>query len=223
MCILSGVAAREARRLAIADSIGPRLRLRRQRKGISLRALAREVGVSPSLVSQIEQSKANPSVGTLYAIVTALGISLDELFVEDEGAARDAEEGDAAGGRSPPPPMPPSPVLRMRDRPVLRLATGVEWQRLSAAPEPDVDFLLVTYDVNGASCPADALMRHNGREYGLVLEGRLGATVGFETHELATGDSIVFDSGTPHRFWTIGDEPCVVVWTVIGRSGDRES
>ena len=83
-----------------------------------------------------------------------------------------------------------------------------------------MDFLFVTYDVGGASCPPDVLMRHSGREYGLVISGHLGATIGFDSFELGPGDSIVADSTTPHRFWTIGDEPAVVVWTVVGRAGD---
>ena len=181
------------------------LRARREEADMSVRALARIVGVSPSLISQIELGKANPSVGTLYAIVTALGLSLDELFAAP-----------AANGASP----PDDAVLRAADRRRLDLDTGVGWERLTPSPDPDVDFLHVTYPVAGESCPPDALMRHAGREYGLVLSGCLGATVGSESYELEPGDSIVLDSTTPHRFWTIGEEPSVVVWTVIGRGGD---
>ncbi len=47
---------------------------------MSLRALARQVGMSPSAMSQIETGRSRPSVRTLYAIVTALDMSLDELF-----------------------------------------------------------------------------------------------------------------------------------------------
>jgi quercetin dioxygenase-like cupin family protein len=61
---------------------------------------------------------------------------------------------------------------------------------------------------------------HTGQEYGLVLEGRLGATVGFDSYELDPGDSITFNSTTPHRFWTIGDRPSVAVWTVVWSDGD---
>jgi quercetin dioxygenase-like cupin family protein len=63
-------------------------------------------------------------------------------------------------------------------------------------------------------------MCHTGYEYGLVLTGRMGATVGEESYELAPGDSIAFDSTRPHRLWTLGDEPAHVVWTVVGRADD---
>jgi transcriptional regulator with XRE-family HTH domain len=205
-----------------AGPLGAELRRRREEAGVTLRALARELGVSPSLISQIEHGKANPSVGTLYAIVTALDISLDQLFLET---------GPRSGGSAAGPPSRSAdrrraaaavdgPVLRKPDRPSLTLASGVRWERLTTTPDPEVDFLYVTYEVNGESCPPNALMRHSGREYGLVLQGRLGATVGFENYELDVGDSIAFDSTTPHRFWTIGDVPSVVVWTVVGRHDD---
>src|SRR5438874_11300714 len=67
-------------RSADASNIGARLRAEREHLGITLRELARRVGVSPSLVSQIELDRVNPSVSTLYALVTELGISMSDVF-----------------------------------------------------------------------------------------------------------------------------------------------
>src|SRR5215831_15189217 len=74
------------------SGIGERLRAERQRSGMTVREIARRVGVSPSLVSQIERGKVNPSVSTLWAMVTVLGLPMSELFSEpapspDAGAA----------------------------------------------------------------------------------------------------------------------------------------
>jgi transcriptional regulator with XRE-family HTH domain/quercetin dioxygenase-like cupin family protein len=78
-------------------SLGDRIRAERVRRGVSLRALAREVGVSASMISQIETGKSRPSVSTLFAITTALGMSLQDVFdpappgvPEDEGGGPDA-------------------------------------------------------------------------------------------------------------------------------------
>ena len=60
--------------------VGERLREARQRRGVSVRSLARDLGVSASLISQIETGKSQPSVSTLYAITTALGISVEDVF-----------------------------------------------------------------------------------------------------------------------------------------------
>jgi transcriptional regulator with XRE-family HTH domain len=199
---------------ATADrpSFGEALRARRQENRISIRALADQVGVSPSLVSQIENGKVNPSVETLVALVTALGLSLDELFLDVPVSA--GEPLPKPGGTG---------VVRRGRRPHIELATGVIWDRLTPTHEQGVDFLYVVYEVGGASCAPGAFMRHHGREYGLILSGRLGAAVGFETFELGPGDSIVFNADEPHRLWTIGDEPVRATWTIIGRRGDDRS
>lgn len=60
-------------------------------------------------------------------------------------------------------------------------------------------------------------MRHNGREYGYVLSGRLSVTIGFDTYEVGPGESVAFDCTLPHRLATIGDEPVEAVWFVVGR------
>ena len=213
----------------LAEPVGEGLRQHRQDAGMSLRALARKVGVSPSLISQIEHGKATPSVGTLYAIVSELGISFDELFFDGpRGAVERAEESperhaDSGNERTPSSHwQAPSegPVLRSRNRLTLTLATGVRWERLTASHDPGVEFLHCTYPVGGESCPADKLMTHSGSEYGIVLQGKLGATVGDEDYELEPGDSIAFESTTPHRIWTIGEQAALAIWTVVGRDDD---
>src|ERR1700754_4825146 len=218
------------RREALAEPVGEGLRKHRQEAGMSLRALAREVGVSPSLISQIEHGKATPSVATLYRIVSELGVSLDELFFDNpRGAAATAEPKAPAGAEAGNEGAPSShwkapsegPVLRSGNRLSLTLATGVRWERLTASHDPGVEFLYCTYPVGGESAPADDLMTHSGSEYGIILEGRCGATVGEDHYELETGDSIAFDSRTPHRIWNLNDDrEMVAIWTVVGRDGD---
>jgi mannose-6-phosphate isomerase-like protein (cupin superfamily) len=112
------------------------------------------------------------------------------------------------------------PVVRADERKAIQLDSGVRWERLTSVTEHDVDFLYVVYAVGGASCAEDSLMRHAGREYGHVIAGRLGVTVGFDTYELGPGDSIAFDSTMPHRLFNAGDVPAEGIWFVIGRGGD---
>jgi transcriptional regulator with XRE-family HTH domain len=188
------------------SKVGTRLRQAREQRGISLRELARRVGVSPSLVSQIELDRVNPSVSTLYAIVTELGMTMSDVFGE-QGGARVVQPSDG---------LAQTPETRR----VINLASGVRWERLTRDSDRDVEFLYVVYPVGGESCPADALMTHGGREYGYVSRGRMGVQVGFEEYELEQGGSIAFDSSSPHRLWTIGEEPVHAVWVVIGREAD---
>jgi transcriptional regulator with XRE-family HTH domain len=193
------------------SKIGGRLREERERRGISLRELARRVGVSPSLVSQIELDRVNPSVSTLWAIVTELGMTMSDVFGEaaPEPTQIVPSAGDADGI-----------VARPDTRRVINLASGVRWERLTPHSDPDVEFLYVVYPVGAESSPEDALVTHGGREYGYVSSGTLGVRVGFDEYELGPGASIVFDSSSPHRLWAVGDEPVHAIWVVIGRAGD---
>jgi transcriptional regulator with XRE-family HTH domain len=187
------------------DGVGQRLRSERERHGVSLRELARRLAISPSALSQIETGRSRPSVGTLYAIVSELDMSLDELFGSPRAAVAPAT---GAG------------VVQRRDeRKRIDLESGVRWERLTPTPEPDADFLYVVYEVGGASSRRGTHMRHMGREYGLVLSGRLRVTIGFdEEHELGPGDSIAFESSRPHRLENTGNEPVEAIWFVVGRS-----
>ena len=60
-------------------------------------------------------------------------------------------------------------------------------------------------------------MRHTGREFGFVLKGTLGLTVGFDEYTLEAGDSVFFDSTVPHRLHNDGEETVEAVWVVLGR------
>jgi transcriptional regulator with XRE-family HTH domain len=169
--------------------LGRSIRTVREQRGLSLRELARRVDVSPSFISQIELGKANPSVGTLYSIVSVLGTTLDVPLQPAEGRSR----------------------VEM---------SGVVWERLTHDHDPYVDFLHVEYAPGSSSCAPDQLMRHGGREYGHLVHGRLDVQVGFETYPLGPGDSIHFDSSTPHRLSNPYDEPATAVWFVLARRDD---
>lgn len=201
-----------------APGFGARLRAERERKGIGVRELSRQLDVSASMISQIERERVMPSVNTLYSITSALGLSLDELFGGAPAAA-----GPRFDGGAPPAPRGPGFVQRREDQQSLSLGSGVRWDLLTSEPSTAVEFLRVTYEAGSESTPENALMRHSGHEYGTVVEGALGVTVGFETHELQAGDSISFDSSTPHRLFNTGEVPAVAVWVVVGRGADPRS
>ncbi|MGO8891882.1 MAG: helix-turn-helix domain-containing protein [Streptosporangiaceae bacterium] len=213
--------------------LGPRLRLVRAGRQLSVRELARRVGCSASLISQIERGVSVPSVGVLYSLATELGSSLDYLLFgsgagpgagRDDDAGADAEAGadagaDAgagagsgegsiggpaaggsgrAGGGGASPPL--AIVQRGDGRKIIDLASGVRWERLTPQSEAMTDFLEVIYSPGGHSTDERRPLRHDGREYLLIISGTLQANVGFESYELGPGDSIAFDSSTPHEY-----------------------
>jgi transcriptional regulator with XRE-family HTH domain len=206
---------------AAVPPLGARIRQARLERGTSLRALAREVGVSASLVSQIETGKSQPSVSTLYAITTVLGISVESLF--------DARASSPMAGVNPPGAVLPAlaafaadpgrrigPLVGAGERETLELDSGVVWERLGRVPGADVDFLLVTYRPGGSSSGSGGLMRHTGTEYGYLTSGELILTLGFDEYTVRPGDAVSFESTTPHRYRNDGEVPAVGVWFVSG-------
>jgi transcriptional regulator with XRE-family HTH domain len=225
---VAGTPAQNRRRArspeTVHDEVGQELRTHREQRGLSLRELARRLSISPSALSQIETGKSRPSVSTLYSIVSELGISLDELFGGRESSRVRPKRSPARPAEPEPPAELPRPdsgrLQKAAARQALELQSGVRWERLTAQPDPEADFLYVVYDVGGSSSQNDLFMRHAGREYGLVLTGTLEVTVGFDTYEVGPGDSISFDSTIPHRLRNLGSEPVTGIWFVVGRSGD---
>ena len=178
---------------------------------MSLRGLARAVGVSPSLISQIEHGKATPSVGTLYAIVSELDISLDELFFDGPRGAAAAPAPAAKPRPAARRPRPTSGRRRARVRscapPTASRSRSPPTSAGSGSPPPTTPGRVPLRHLPGRRrvLPGrrpDAPQRHRVRA---GSSGRLGATVGEESYELGPGDSIAFDSPRPHRIWTTGE------------------
>ncbi len=202
--------------------LGPRLRLVRASRQLSVRELARRVGCSASLISQIERGVSVPSVGVLYSLATELGSSLDYLLF-GSGAAPDGVSAETPAADSGPAVTPeprlaaPSAVMVQRgcDRRIIDLASGVRWERLTPQPEAMTDFLEVIYSPGGHSTDERRPLRHDGREYGLIISGTLQANVGFESYELGPGDSITFDSSTPHEYLNKTGDYVHAIWVVV--------
>jgi len=209
--------------------LGPRLRLVRVGRELSVRELARRVGCSASLISQIERGVSVPSVGVLYSLATELGSSLDYLLfgsgrgpdgdVRAEEDAAPVPRGTAAGGAAAAAgdaaAAPAAIVQRGCDRRIIDLASGVRWERLTPQPDAMTDFLEVVYSPGGHSTDERRPLRHDGREYGLIIRGTLQANVGFESYELRPGDSIAFDSSTPHEYLNKTGDFVHAIWVVV--------
>jgi transcriptional regulator with XRE-family HTH domain len=196
------------------SQIGERLRQARQAAEMTVREVARRVGVSPSLISQIERNKVTPSVSTLWSLVTVLGLSMGDLFDGVEPEAREL------GARPVAAPAEDSRVTAPGHRPVINLESGVTWERLTADRDQVVEFLTIVYPPGAESCLEDSLLRHSGKEYGYVLHGVLGVRVGFDEYELLPGMAISFDASAPHRLYAVGSRPAEALWVVVGRQSD---
>jgi transcriptional regulator with XRE-family HTH domain/quercetin dioxygenase-like cupin family protein len=188
----------------LAGDIGRRLAAYRGQRGMRVAELAREIGVTPSLISQIERGLSRPSVSTLFAIAQALDVPVDAFFREPPQAL--AGPADPAGpGPSPAPArpdeVPPAEgryVVRRGGRAVIDIEGGVRWERLTRRNLDHLDFFELVYQPGAESHPRQ--YTHPGTEMVLVMSGCLEITVGFELYRLEPGDSIGFPSTMPHRY-----------------------
>lgn len=202
----------------VHDEIGPKIRAARLARGYSLRQLAGEVGVSASLLSQVETGKVQPSVATLYALVSALGGSLDrmlgvaggrkELDPYPEGALKSPFGGDQL------PEATKAVVQRRNENPTLDMDNGVRWERLSGSSDV-LEILLVTYQKGASSSAEGKLMRHSGHEFVYLLEGTLTVQVGFDVFEVEAGDSFNFESTQPHMYVNRSEGTVRGIWYTL--------
>lgn len=181
--------------------VGARIRLARQRRGLTLAHVGRATGLTPSMLSMVERGVATPSIGALVAISAALKVPMATLF------------GPVLAGDQT------SPVVRRARQPVMATGRGVQRRLVARDRRGAVELAENTYQPGAAS--ADRPLRHLGYELGVVLAGRLRIELGQAVHVLGPGDAIAFDSSTPHRFVTVGKEVVRTLW--INLHGTRWS
>lgn len=208
------------------EAIRHTLTERRRTISMSMSELGRRVGVSPSLISQIERGQTLPSVGTLFALAAALGVTVDAFLSTPEKAEVETLTSEPVAPTEAAPATPDDElptaareamyVVRSGRRASVPIRGGVTWERLTPRSLEDVEFLELDYAPFAES--DDQLYRHPGTEMVLVLEGTFEIHIGFETYTLGEGDSMLFPSSLPHRYVNpTGDQSRAV--TVILRDG----
>jgi len=216
--------------------IGEKLRVARSKQQLSLRELAERAEVSPSLLSKIENGKANPSVRTLHSLSEALSVPVHQLFSEktetkvempatnalSEMTVSEFREAENNGvissgelGFDDANQQLEGPVVGVNTRPTIELQGGVIWSRLTPEQEEGAEFLQICYEAGASS--GKRMSHHTGREFYYILEGEMLLELGFERYALKIGDSIVFDSNTPHRLSNLGQTPLRAISVIFNK------
>lgn len=168
----------------------------RMEKQLTIKEVAARASVTSSLLSQIENNKANPSINSLMAVAKALNVPIGSFFNGiDEEPAYD-------------------PVVRADERKVLKTQSGVTFYLLTPKLKNHaLEFIYNVFEKGGATGGADGgLYTHDGEECGFVLEGRLEVMYEDKTYVLEAGDSIVLDSTKPHKLTNIYDGRTIAIW-----------
>jgi len=160
-----------------APDVGRQIHRRRRERGLSLRDLARDSGLSPNAISRIERGESSPTVSSLHQLATALDVEVGEFFQ---------------------PPLEDSTVVvREHQRPrtsgegilIESLGSGLPGQRMGP-------FFMTLLP---GACGGEEPISHAGEEFVYCLEGEVDYLVQGEWHRLRPGDSLLFLASQHHR------------------------
>ena len=171
-------------------NIGERIRETRKAQNLTLQDVSKMSGLTTSLLSQIENSKANPSITTLLTIAKILNTPLGSLFDL-------AEETD-------------NPVIRKNDRPVAKTANGIVYYLLT--PHLEEKTIEVLYSEFEPGADTGDSITHRGIECGFVVEGKLEIQVEESIYILNAGDTINIESSRPHRIRNASENKTSALW-----------
>jgi transcriptional regulator with XRE-family HTH domain len=181
--------------------VGLRLRELRQKKNLSIRALAALGGLAVNTLSMIENGKTSPSVSTLQILARTLDVPIAAFFEQETVEKKVVYVS-----------HPQRPVVTMDTTRLEHLGKDLA----GSAVQPFV----VTLEPGSGS--GQSLIVHTGHEFVYCLSGQILYLIENETYLLTAGDSIVFESHLPHRWQNPGAEPAQVILVLIP-AGLRES
>lgn len=180
--------------------LGPLMKQIRQSRKITLKALAGRTGLTASLISQVENGKTLPSLGSLRAILGVLETALSDFFRQVERKDHILVRSGEIETRAD---LVPGLTLALYASKLERNALLSYGVRIDPGAEVDL-----------ATPPADS----NGERFILVEKGTLAVRLRDEEHRLGAGDSLNFksslacrilnpDARRPARFFLNGQPP----------------
>jgi transcriptional regulator with XRE-family HTH domain len=176
---------------AALDQVGPRLKLLRSQRGVTLTALSEATGISKSTLSRLETGQRRASLELLLPLAQVYRVPLDDLVGAPEvGDPRIRLKASKVHGRT---------VL-----PLTRSPGGVQaWKIIVPAN-------------NSEPAPKS----HDGHEWLYVLSGKMRLVLGDHDLVLGPGEAAEFDTRVPHWFGSTGDQPAEIL-SMFGPQGER--
>ena len=170
-------------------NVGGTIRMLRQRKGLSLRALAELSGLSTNAISRIERGENSPTVATLRQLANGLDVLVIDFF-------KDETEGNTV-------------FVRREQRSRSQSVGGLIESLGSGLPEQNLEPFMITVDPTTGS--TEDPYTHPGEEFVHCLEGMIEYRVGNQLFQLRSGDSLLFKADQPHCFRNPSDEIATIL------------
>ena len=177
-------------------SVGNKLRIIREERGLSQRELAQRASISTNAISLIERDENSPSVSTLQNLATALNIKMSYFFDDQE----------------------PTQVLYVKEskRPVIS-SKGLQIEGLGGKLSyQEMEPFLVSLEPNSGS--GERQVVHTGHELVYCLSGNVEYLIDGRIYALVVGDFLLFEAHLPHLWRNVTDEVAVIL-LVLQSSG----
>jgi transcriptional regulator with XRE-family HTH domain len=181
-------------------AFGQKIKSLRMQKGLTAKALAERISVSPSMITKIEKGAANPSMDILSRLVTELQVTMADVMDT---------------------PSLPNPrghgrvsLVRPDERKLLHLPQrDITYQLLTPDAQGEAEFVWV--ELEPGEGDTQTFTHKLGEESLLVLEGVLDVTVGDQVYPVTRGDCLTFDATLPHMYRNAGAEKAVWVYVAV--------
>jgi transcriptional regulator with XRE-family HTH domain len=184
--MLSGVAARSVT-TAVPPRVGEVIRRLRTQRGLSVRGLAEQAGISASFLGAVERGESDIALGRLAQVAGALDHDVTSLlgYTLRQSTPRKIE-----------------PVTSKRSR-----GRGVDFAAFRV-PGMSLELLVATFE---PGTQFDDVVAHAGIDVMYVAEGELVLVVDGEDYLLGKGECVVWPSSQPHTMRNDSDAPAVAV------------
>lgn len=178
------------------DQMGKRIKKKREILGFLVKDLSAQIGVTSSLISQIERGKAFPSIVTLKKIAETLQTTVGELIGENENFSQ-------------------HPLLKPNERRFVKKSkNGASLHMLSYHdPSKQIEPYIIKFNKNSNSF---GIMTSNfpGQEFCFVLKGKFETIVNKKQYNLDEGDGFYFNSKQSHLFKNISGNKAELLWII---------
>ena len=184
--------------------IASRIRELREIQDISILEMAKLTGVTESEYVDCENGKSDLNFAFIYRCANALKVNVTDII---EGYS---------------PNLKSYTVTRAGSAPQVGHAHGMTYYSLASAFRSKIAeplYVVSKYSEQAQSMPMD-LTTHNGQECDLIIEGNLLVQIGNHTEVLGPGDSIYYNSDTPHGLRAVGGKDCLFYAIVLNPTGE---
>ncbi|HTJ31729.1 MAG TPA: cupin domain-containing protein [Dactylosporangium sp.] len=187
--------------------VGARMRQFRKERGLTLRGLATQSGLSIGFLSQVERGISAIGLTALNGVAAALDRPVSEFFHEEEQAApRPAPTDD----------LPEHFTLTRAQNGATEYVSGQTTYRMLSDRGPHLVLEPMVVHIAPGGRREEAY-GHAGEEFAYVVSGELLYEVNGVEHRLYPGDSLHLRSSTPHRLYNDTDGVTTVVSVVTPR------